>query len=146
VNFQALNLEFFATICPHFNLQGGSVSTTLFDLGISFNFTVVKLPQCLAIDTGTVLQVPGFGILIYGTSIVQGVFTLRLMENLVGNDSFYFEVSGIDQNGNTYSVSISQTISDEDLTINNTAKSNELQEELNRGQNVIVKNGQVEVE
>lgn len=118
MNFQALNLEFFATICPHCNLQGGSVSTTLFDLGKSFNSTVVNLPQCLAINTRTVLQVPGFGILIYGTLIVQGVFTLRLMENLVGSDSFYLEVSGIDQNGNTYSVSISQAISDEDLTIN----------------------------
>ncbi|MCG7336422.1 hypothetical protein MHZ95_14225 [Sporosarcina sp. ACRSM] len=160
VNFSGASFKFSANICPQCKLQGGSVSTTFFSPGISFDSTVVYPPQCFSIDTGTVLQVSGFGTLIFGASIIQGIFTLRLLENLVGDNSFYFEVTGIGQNGVTYSVSISQNVPDENRmisfcnssysfprgTINKTAKTNELQEKLNRGQIVIVKNGQVEVE
>ena len=152
VNIKIPDFEFIANICPHCNLQGSSISSN------SFNSTVVNSPQCVPSDTGTILNVTGFGTLIFSQP-VQRTFMLQLFKKTVGDNLLNFTASGFDQNGGFYTLSISATAPNEFFMINScnschssflgmtniTSKSHKLQAELYKGEIVIMKNGQIEV-
>ncbi|WP_342512445.1 hypothetical protein MKY34_17750 [Sporosarcina sp. FSL K6-1522] len=146
---------FTVSICPNCTLQGSSVSIEF--LSATFNSTVVNLPQCISIDTGTILQVTGFGTIIDGSSIAQVTFMLQLFDSFVGVDELEFSASGLDQNGNPFTATAvvtgpevlmvnfcSSCHSSSRKMIHNTVKSQKPQEEFNKGKLVMTLNGQIE--
>ena len=120
---------------------------------------MVNPPQCISTNTGTILQVTGFGTIIAGPSIFQGTFMLQLLENFMGDNQLLFAASGFDLDGNSATISSSQTVPDEVLMVsfcnsccppcqrikNKTPEPYKLPEGLNKESLVIIMNGKVVV-